>query len=45
MGGIIQIGIFGRTNVVKLLLVNFIANQNASVVSETAGTMTGAIFK
>jgi predicted GTPase len=41
----IQIGIFGRTNVGKSSLMNFITNQNTSIVSETAGTTTDAVFK
>ncbi|MDR0820405.1 MAG: 50S ribosome-binding GTPase [Endomicrobium sp.] len=39
----IQIGIFGRTNVGKSLLMNFITNQSTSIVSETAGTQSFGI--
>ena len=41
----IQIGIFGRTNVGKSSLMNFITNQNTSIVSETVGTTTDVVHK
>ncbi|MDR1941765.1 MAG: [FeFe] hydrogenase H-cluster maturation GTPase HydF [Endomicrobium sp.] len=41
----VQIGIFGRTNVGKSSLMNFITIQNTSIVSEIAGTTTDVVFK
>jgi [FeFe] hydrogenase H-cluster maturation GTPase HydF len=41
----IQIGIFGRINVGKSSLMNFITNQNTSIVSGTAGTTTDVVCK
>jgi [FeFe] hydrogenase H-cluster maturation GTPase HydF len=41
----IQIGIFGRTNVGKSSLMNFITNQKSSIVSEIAGTTTDVVWK
>jgi [FeFe] hydrogenase H-cluster maturation GTPase HydF len=41
----IQIGIFGRTNVGKSSLMNFMTNQKASIVSEIAGTTTDVVWK
>jgi len=41
----IQIGIFGRTNVGKSSLMNFMTNQNTSIISEVAGTTTDVVHK
>jgi [FeFe] hydrogenase H-cluster maturation GTPase HydF len=41
----VQIGIFGRTNVGKSSLMNFMTNQKTSIVSETAGTTTDVVWK
>ncbi|MDR2425982.1 MAG: [FeFe] hydrogenase H-cluster maturation GTPase HydF [Endomicrobium sp.] len=41
----VQIGIFGRTNVGKSSLMNFITTQYASIVSEIAGTTTDVVSK
>ncbi|MDR3256552.1 MAG: [FeFe] hydrogenase H-cluster maturation GTPase HydF [Endomicrobium sp.] len=41
----VQIGIFGRTNVGKSSLMNFITNQNTSIVSEISGTTTDVVYK
>ncbi|MDR1928629.1 MAG: [FeFe] hydrogenase H-cluster maturation GTPase HydF [Endomicrobium sp.] len=41
----VQIGIFGRTNVGKSSLMNFILNQNISIVSELSGTTTDVVSK
>jgi len=41
----IQIGIFGRINVGKSSLMNFITNQSASIVSSFAGTTTDVVNK
>jgi [FeFe] hydrogenase H-cluster maturation GTPase HydF len=41
----IQIGIFGRTNVGKSSLMNFMTNQKISIVSEVAGTTTDVVCK
>lgn len=41
----IQIGIFGRTNVGKSSLMNFMTNQKTSIVSEIAGTTTDVVWK
>jgi [FeFe] hydrogenase H-cluster maturation GTPase HydF len=41
----IQIGIFGRTNVGKSSLMNFMTNQKISIVSEIAGTTTDVVWK
>jgi [FeFe] hydrogenase H-cluster maturation GTPase HydF len=41
----VQIGIFGRTNVGKSSLMNFMTNQKTSIVSEIAGTTTDVVWK
>jgi [FeFe] hydrogenase H-cluster maturation GTPase HydF len=41
----VQIGIFGRTNVGKSSLINFMTNQKTSIVSEIAGTTTDVVWK
>jgi [FeFe] hydrogenase H-cluster maturation GTPase HydF len=41
----IHIGIFGKTNVGKSSLINFITNQNVSIVSNLPGTTTDAVSK
>jgi [FeFe] hydrogenase H-cluster maturation GTPase HydF len=41
----IQIGIFGKTNVGKSSLMNFITNQKTSIVSNIAGTTTDVVSK
>ncbi|GHT37414.1 hypothetical protein AGMMS49593_04400 [Endomicrobiia bacterium] len=41
----IQLGIFGRTNVGKSSLMNFITDQNISIVSDIAGTTTDVVYK
>ncbi|MGE4385791.1 MAG: [FeFe] hydrogenase H-cluster maturation GTPase HydF [Endomicrobiaceae bacterium] len=41
----IYIGIFGRTNVGKSTLVNYISGQDTSIVSKVAGTTTDAVYK
>jgi [FeFe] hydrogenase H-cluster maturation GTPase HydF len=41
----VQIGIFGRTNVGKSSLMNFMTNQKTSIVSEIAGTTTDVVCK
>ncbi|MDR0723811.1 MAG: 50S ribosome-binding GTPase, partial [Endomicrobium sp.] len=41
----VQIGIFGRTNVGKSSLMNFITNQNTSIVSDIEGTTTDVVQK
>jgi small GTP-binding protein len=41
----IQIGIFGKVNVGKSSLMNFITNQNTSIVSKIAGTTTDVVYK
>ncbi|MDR2351417.1 MAG: [FeFe] hydrogenase H-cluster maturation GTPase HydF [Endomicrobium sp.] len=41
----IQIGIFGRTNVGKSSLMNFMTNQKTSIVSEIAGTTNDVVWK
>ena len=41
----VQIGIFGRANTGKSSLMNFMTNQNASIVSEIAGTTTDVVHK
>ncbi|MDR1259868.1 MAG: [FeFe] hydrogenase H-cluster maturation GTPase HydF [Endomicrobium sp.] len=41
----IQIGIFGRVNVGKSSLMNFITNQSVSIVSQIAGTTTDVVNK
>jgi [FeFe] hydrogenase H-cluster maturation GTPase HydF len=41
----IHIGFFGRTNVGKSSLINFIAGQNVSIISEIAGTTTDLVEK
>ncbi|MCA6072918.1 MAG: [FeFe] hydrogenase H-cluster maturation GTPase HydF [Endomicrobium sp.] len=41
----VQIGIFGRVNTGKSSLMNFMTNQNTSIVSEIAGTTTDVVHK
>lgn len=41
----IYIGIFGRTNVGKSTLVNYISGQDTSIVSTVPGTTTDAVYK
>ncbi|MBO7611218.1 MAG: [FeFe] hydrogenase H-cluster maturation GTPase HydF [Elusimicrobia bacterium] len=41
----IHIGIFGRTNVGKSTLVNYISGQDTSIVSSIAGTTTDSVYK
>ncbi|MDD5101903.1 MAG: [FeFe] hydrogenase H-cluster maturation GTPase HydF [Endomicrobiaceae bacterium] len=41
----IYIGIFGRTNVGKSTLVNYISGQDTSIVSKVAGTTTDVVYK
>lgn len=41
----IHIGVFGRTNVGKSTLVNYISNQETSIVSSVAGTTTDSVYK
>ncbi|GHT61383.1 GTP-binding protein [Endomicrobiia bacterium] len=41
----IQLGIFGKTNVGKSSLMNFITDQNTSIVSDMAGTTTDVVYK
>ena len=41
----IHIGIFGRTNVGKSTLVNYISGQDTSIVSSVAGTTTDSVYK
>ncbi|MDR2192398.1 MAG: [FeFe] hydrogenase H-cluster maturation GTPase HydF [Endomicrobium sp.] len=41
----VQIGIFGRTNVGKSSLMNFITTQQTSIVSHVAGTTTDVVWK
>lgn len=41
----VQIGIFGRTNVGKSSLMNFMTNQKTSIVSKIAGTTTDVVWK
>ncbi|MDR1523589.1 MAG: [FeFe] hydrogenase H-cluster maturation GTPase HydF [Endomicrobium sp.] len=41
----VQIGIFGRTNVGKSSLMNFITNQDTSIVSDIKGTTTDVVSK
>lgn len=41
----IHIGIFGRTNVGKSTLVNYISGQDTSIVSAVAGTTTDSVYK
>jgi [FeFe] hydrogenase H-cluster maturation GTPase HydF len=41
----LQIGIFGRANVGKSSLMNFITGQDVSIVSEIAGTTTDLVYK
>lgn len=41
----LQIGFFGKTNVGKSLLINSIAGQDVSIVSETKGTTTDTVEK
>lgn len=41
----LQIAIFGQTNVGKSTLLNLIANQDVSIVSEIAGTTTDIVEK
>lgn len=41
----LHIGIFGRTNVGKSTLVNYITDQKTSIVSSIPGTTTDSVFK
>ena len=41
----LHIGIFGRTNVGKSTLVNYISGQDISIVSSVAGTTTDSVYK
>jgi len=41
----VHIGIFGRTNVGKSTLVNYISGQDTSIVSSVAGTTTDSVYK
>ena len=41
----IHIGIFGRTNVGKSTLVNYISGQDTSIVSSVSGTTTDSVYK
>ncbi len=41
----LHIGIFGRTNVGKSTLTNYISGQDTSIVSEFAGTTTDSVYK
>ena len=41
----LNIGIFGKRNVGKSSLINFLTNQNISIVSDTLGTTTDAVEK
>ena len=41
----LHIGIFGRTNVGKSTLVNYISGQDTSIVSSVAGTTTDSVYK
>ena len=41
----LHIGVFGRTNVGKSTLVNYISGQDTSIVSSVAGTTTDSVYK
>lgn len=41
----VHIGIFGRTNVGKSTLVNYISGQDTSIVSSISGTTTDSVYK
>lgn len=41
----VHIGIFGRTNVGKSTLINYISGQNTSIVSNVSGTTTDVVYK
>ncbi len=41
----LHIGIFGRTNVGKSTLVNYISGQDTSIISPIAGTTTDSVYK
>ena len=41
----LHIGIFGRTNVGKSTLINYISGQDTSIVSSVAGTTTDSVYK
>ncbi len=41
----VHIGIFGRTNVGKSTLVNYISGQETSIVSNVSGTTTDVVYK
>ena len=41
----LHIGIFGRTNVGKSTLVNYISGQDTSIVSSWSGTTTDSVYK
>lgn len=41
----VHIGIFGRTNVGKSTLINYISGQETSIVSNVSGTTTDIVYK
>ena len=41
----VHIGIFGRTNVGKSTLINYISGQETSIVSNISGTTTDTVYK
>lgn len=41
----VHIGIFGRTNVGKSTLINYISGQETSIVSNVSGTTTDTVYK
>ena len=41
----LHIGIFGRTNVGKSTLINYISGQDTAIVSSVAGTTTDSVYK
>ena len=41
----VHIGIFGRTNVGKSTVINYLTGQNISIVSKVAGTTTDTVSK
>ena len=40
-----HIAIFGKTNTGKSSLINFLTNQNLSIVSDKEGTTTDPVYK